>query len=361
MRVAFDVTALLAGNTGVARYVRELGAALEAQGVELAPFAIGRGDAAALPAATRRVRVPLRVVHRSWSLLRAPSGERLAPACDVVHTPDLVPPPTRRPLVLTVHDLVTLEYPDLHPPRAQAVQRAQLDAARSRADVVCAVSQATADALCARGVDPDRVVVTPNGVRPLPPPDESLVPGTPFLLAVGTLTPRKGFETLVAAFARARATLGDDVRLVLAGPMSFDGSTVGDAVHRHGLADRVVSTGRVTDAQLAALYEHCRAVCVPSIAEGFGLPVLEAAAAGAPVVASDLAVFRELDGAVARYAAPGDVEGWADALVAVVADAALRQATGARARAFAAQYTWPRTARCTVAAYERAQQVARRR
>jgi glycosyltransferase involved in cell wall biosynthesis len=127
-----------------------------------------------------------------------------------------------------------------------------------------------------------------------------------------------------------------------------------NAIEHHGVADRVTLTGRVTDAQLAALYERCIAVCVPSVAEGFGLPLLEAAAAGAPVVASDLPVFRELEGLAALYAPPRDEQAWADALERIVADDALRRESAVRACAVAREYTWDRTAAIALTAYEQA-------
>jgi glycosyltransferase involved in cell wall biosynthesis len=353
VRVAFDVTALLNGDTGVARYVRELGAATEHLDVDLARFAIGRGEHRdQLPPGTRTTRLPLRVVHRSWALSGPPSAERMARGCDVVHTPDLVPPPTRRPVVLTVHDLVAMERPDLHPERSVDEQQRQLRAARERASVVVCVSQATADSVIDHGVDRDRVVVVPNGVTALPEPNPSAAPERPFLLAVGSLTPRKGLETLVAAFAHA--DLPDDLVLVLAGPDGWAADRVREAVRRAAPPGRVRLAGRVTDAQLAALYERCVAVCVPSVAEGFGLPVLEAAAAGAPVVASDIPVFRELQDAVAAFAPPGDIDAWAGALERVVGDPESRARGASRARATADDHTWARTAELTVAAYARA-------
>jgi glycosyltransferase involved in cell wall biosynthesis len=195
-------------------------------------------------------------------------------------------------------------------------------------------------------------VVTPNGVSPFPDPDPSLVPDAPFLLAVGSINPRKGVETLVEAFARAE--LPSVTRLVLAGPDGWNAARVLEAIRAHDLGDRVIRLGRVTDAQLAALYGSCLAVCVASVAEGFGLPVLEAAAQGAPVVASDLSVFRELDGAVALYAQPGDAHDWAAQLSRVVSDDDLRHSATRHGRDSARPYTWTRTARLTIAAYERA-------
>ncbi len=357
IRVGFDVTALLAGNTGVARYVRELDRAFAEHDVELIRFAIGRGERRdKIPPETRWVRVPLRLIHRMWSFSGVPSAEWLAPGCDVVHIPDLVPPPTRRPLVVTVHDLVALEHPELQPPKFAAVQRIQLAAAHDRAAIVLSDSRATADALCHRGVDPARIIVAPIGVTTLPAPDRSIVPPHPYLLFVGSLIPRKGVDALVAAFARA--DISDAVRLVLAGSPAWGTSAILAAAERYGVSERVIRTGRVSDAQLAALYESTLAVCVPSIAEGFGLPILEAAAAGAAVVASDIPVFREVEGAVALYAPPCDRHAWAGALERIVGDEELRTSTAKGARAFAGQYTWERTAALTVAAYERAREAA---
>jgi glycosyltransferase involved in cell wall biosynthesis len=270
-----------------------------------------------------------------------------------VHTTDLVPPPTSRPLVVTVHDVVALEHPDLHPPRAVRIQGAQVAAARERATIVLAVSETTARTLRARGVPADKIVVAPNGVTTLPPPDTSLVPSEPFLLAVGSITPRKGLDVLAAALAAA--SVPERLRLVLAGPDGWRSEDVLASIRAHGVEHRVVQTGWVTDAQLAGLYRACVAVCVPSVAEGFGLPVLEAASLGAVVVASDIPVFREVGaGAVAVHCPPGDVASWSRAIERVVADDALRRAAAAAGPAAARGHGWERTAALTVAAYRRA-------
>jgi glycosyltransferase involved in cell wall biosynthesis len=112
--------------------------------------------------------------------------------------------------------------------------------------------------------------------------------------------------------------------------------------------------GRVTDAELAGLYAGCLAVCIPSVAEGFGLPVVEAAAAGAPVLASDLPVFREITDAVMLHAPVGCVEGWAAALEQAAEGTTLRCRAAERTRAVARRYTWSRAAAITLAAYQRA-------
>jgi glycosyltransferase involved in cell wall biosynthesis len=351
-RVALDVTALYSGGTGVARYVREVAHALIESGQELELFAIGRGDAAsARDMPVRRLRVPLRVVHRAWRTVGVPRAEWVAHRCVLLHAPDLVPAPTRLPVVMTVHDLDAVDRPELHHPRAVAIQRAQLEAARNRAAIVI-TSAATAPALRANGLDADRIVVTTYGVTPLPEPDFGLVPPQPYLLAVGALDLRKGQDVLVSAFGRAGM---EGTLLVLAGPNGFGAERVISEIERQGLGERVIVTGRVTDAQLAGLYERCLAVCVPSRAEGFGIPILEAASLGAPVVASDITATRALEGAVSAFAPVDDSAGWADVLEATLADHEhLAAEARERGPAFARQFTWERVAAVTRSAYRRA-------
>jgi glycosyltransferase involved in cell wall biosynthesis len=350
-RVALDVTAVYSGGTGVARYVREVAGALNASGQDLAAFAIGRGNATnPLDVEVRRVRVPLRVVHRAWATVGMPRAEWIVRGCALVHAPDLVPPPTRLPVVMTVHDLDAIDRPELHHPRAVAIQRGQLDAARDRAAVVL-TSAATANVLRENGVAADRIVVTTYGVTSLPAPDFALVPSEPFLLVVGALDLRKGQDILVSAFARADMK---GTHLVFAGPEGFGADRVLDEIQRHGVSERVTVTGRVTDAQLAGLYERCLAVCVPSRAEGFGIPILEAASFGVPVIASDITATRELEAAVSLFVPAGDDAAWSGVLEAVVADhELLAEKALERGPAFARDFTWERVASITRAAYRR--------
>lgn len=348
MRVAVDVTPLIAGSTGVARYTDSLCRALEATGIELAPFAVGRASRPA-PPGVRHVRAPLRVVQRAWSVANRPSAEDLVGKVDVVHSLDLHPPPSRRPLVATVHDLAAIEQPDLHPPRSVAQQRARL-AMLARAEVVISNSYATASVLARHGIEGHRVVVSQLGVSALPQPAEHGVSG-PFLLAVGELSARKGHAALLEAFASAR--LGP-VRLVVAGPDAGEGRRLAALTARLGVADRCVLLGRVSDAVLAGLYRDAAALCFPSLAEGFGLPVLEAMAAGLPVVASDLEVIREVAGDSVILVPTSDVPALRRGLERVVGDEQLRQRLADDGRSRAGRFTWEATANVTVSAYHRA-------
>lgn len=350
MRVAFDATAVVAGDTGVARYtamlLRELA---EIDDVELVPFAIGRGLEP--PRGIRHIGIPLRVVHRGWRHLRWPSAERLVGAVDVVHAPDMVPPPSRAPVVLTVHDVLPTRLPHLYSPRARRIAAASIAAARSAAVVICDCQSTARDTAEVIGRDVSEMVVAPPGPLDL---DAALDPARivkePYVLAVGSITPRKAFDVA----ARAVSMLGPPAPLlVVAGP---DGWRAEDTRRAAGeaLGDRVRFLGRVSDVALARLYRDAEALVHPSLAEGFGIPVLEALAAGTPVVAGDIAPVREIAGNAAVYATPGDAGALAEALRTVVIQRVDVEVMLEAGRKRAADYTWSRTASAVVGAYRRA-------
>lgn len=349
LRVALDVTPELIGTTGVARYSRELRQALlRRSDCTVVPFAIGRRSQP-VPPGVRHLSIPLRLVQPMWRAFGVPRAEALTGPVDVVHSLDLVPPPTRYPLVVTVHDLLTSELPSLHPTRSQQMQRLQL-AALDRSAAILTVSRSTADALIARGVDETRIQVTPHGLSLFPPPSDPPIPGGAFVLAVGSLEPRKGHELLLRAVAHEGLERLDVV---------FAGPEVGRADHLRavaaelGMGDRLRVLGRVEDAVLAGLYRDATAFCLPSWGEGFGLPVLEAMSFGTPVVVSDLPALREVAGDAALFVAPGDPECLARELRRVVEDDRLRDRLGRKGKERSSLFTWDATAEATVQAYRR--------
>lgn len=349
-RVALDVTPELIASTGVARYSRELRTALqERQDCEVRAFAFGRRSQP-LPMEVRHAKVPLRLVHLAWDRVGLPRAEQLTGAVDLVHSLDLVPPPTRRPLVITVHDLVTRELPALHEPRTREMQRRQL-AALGRASAILAVSRTTAESLIESGVDPELIHITPNGLPRLPAPVDPPLRHRPFVLMVGTLEPRKGHELLLRACATAEL---DQLAVVFAGPTVGRDHTLRLLAADLGIGDRLHILGYVDDAVLAGLYRDAMAVCMPSLGEGFGLPVLEALAAGTPVVASEIPALREVAADAATFVPVGDVAALTDALLQVLRDAELRRSQRERGRARAKQFSWASTAAATVEAYRAA-------
>lgn len=348
LRVAMDLTPVITGSTGVARYARHLSNALTHAGVTLLPYAIGRATYP-VPPGVRHIRVPLRLAHRLWATVGWPPIDSVAPRADLVHTLDLVAPPVRRPSVATVHDLDAIERPDLHSPRSVSAQRAQLSSL-DRVQIVLANSETTRRALGRHGIDPERVVVGRLGLAPLPTVDPAVFPGVDrYVLCVGSLDVRKGQDILIRAAGKV-----PELTVVLAGPDGWRAEEIRSAAQRMG--DRVRVLGPVDDARLASLYRGAAAVCVPSRAEGFGLVIIEAMSAGVPIVASDLEATREVGGEVVVFVPPDDPDALAAALAAATVPSDGRE-LGGRAeagRVRAAAFTWEATAEATIAAYRRA-------
>lgn len=366
MRVALDATPLLGTRTGIGRYVEHLLvglARLAATGehdLDLVATAFSVRGRGALPAAvppdvTVRARpAPANLLQLLWSRLDVPPAELACGKVDVLHGTNMVLPPTRRARgLLTVHDLAYLRMPAVVDDATLRLRRL-VPRGLARAAVVLTPSRATAaDLEEAYSVDPDRVVVTPLGVEPAwltaqPPTEgERAALGLPrdYLLAVGTLEPRKDLATLLRAVALLPA---DAPPLVLVGPPGW-----GPALDRAGLAPgRVVEAGYLSQQQLRPVVAGAACLAFSSLLEGFGLPPLEALGAGTPVVASDLPVTREVLGPHAVFAPAGDAEGFAAALAEVLAGRT--PTVAAERRAWAAGSTWERTARLTLAAYRRA-------
>jgi glycosyltransferase involved in cell wall biosynthesis len=229
-----------------------------------------------------------------------------------------------------------------------------------RAAVVFHGTQAVREELVTHGVaDPNRLVWAPPGVSPEYRPEPSagdtsgtvLAPlgGRPYLLHVGSSIPRKRLDVLFAVFAALRAR-HPELRLVQQGGALTP--TQREQVAQLGIGDALLQPPKLDRATLAGLYRGARAVLVPSEAEGFGLPVIEALACGAPVVASALPVLREVGDTACLYCPVGDVEAWVETLDALLSErlpAPAREVRLERARRF----TWQAHARTVLDAYQR--------
>ena len=348
MRIGLDCTPLLGQRTGVGRYTQSLLTALTAYGDEHVATAFtfrGRdGLTGAVPPGVHVASrpAPARALQALWARADWPRVELLSGPVDVFHATNFVLPPLQRARgVVTIHDLSYLNHPETVS-SASARYRALVPRSLGRAAVVITPSNATADQLRAAYDLKAPVVVTPLGVEAAwasaTPPDEALrrelrLPSS-YLLFVGTLEPRKDLATLVAA----HRLLADAPPLVLVGPPGW-----GAQLDTTGC----ITTGYLEDERLQKVVAGAAALILPSLDEGFGMPVVEALAAGTPVVASDLPVLREVGGTVTVYAEPGDPGAFAAAIQQVLDD----PGEPAPRRTHGAAYTWARCAEATRAAY----------
>ena len=266
--------------------------------------------------------------------------------------------------VVTVHDVIPLILPETFTPRHRLVVRMALARVRRKADRVIVPSHAVKRDVVRRvGLPEDRVVVTHEGCEARFRPvrsgtalrDVAARYGLPprYVLAVGTLEPRKNLTTLLEAFARLRrdGEVDADLRLVLAGARGWLEEPIFATVRSLGLEDAVRFTGFVDDDDLPAVYSGAALFVFPSLHEGFGLPLLEAMACGVPVVTSNISSLPEVAGDAAVLVDPRDEQGLAGAIARLLRDEALRGRLREAGIARARQFSWEATARRTLDAY----------
>lgn len=370
VRIAVDATALHGNRTGVGVFTEQLLRRLPSQpGLEVAAFAVtwkGRGDLPGLlPPGVDAVGRPMaaRPLRRCWSWADLPPIEWFVGSADVVHGPNFVVPPTRRAArVVTIHDLTPWRYPELGNADTAAYPGLVARAVRAGVWVHTVSEHVAAEVRDRLGVADDRLVVVPNGVAPTPDASDpavevargqALAGGEPWILALGTVEPRKDLVGLVAAFD-AVASEDPDVRLVLAGPEGWGADELATAVAASPHRRRIVRTGWVTDADRVALLRGAAVFAYPSRYEGFGLPPLEAMAAGTPVVTTRAGALPEVVGPAAELVEPGDRDALAAALARLLVDEERRAELIAAGYVRAAMFSWDRTAEGIAALYRRA-------
>jgi len=348
--------------SGVERYITELLRALSATPTSH-EFAL-ISDAADLPLPSGGRRVPLKSMGRlsrlrfdHCRLAGLARDERL----DVLHcTKSFVPKGLRCGSLVSVYDVIFLKRPECYPLGWRLYWTRALRASVERASAVVAMSDATArdvESLLpeARGkVHTVRTGVNAasfalskeeaerlrekRGVRP------------PYLLYVGNITRRKNVPVLLDAYESVRSALG--ARLVLAGALEFGGGEVLERMRRG--SEGVTYLGRVSDEELAALYQGALAFVYPSQDEGFGLPVLEAMASRVPVITTTGGALPEAVGDAGLLVSPGSVPELAEAMKRMVGDPRLRESFITRGLTRVAEHSWSRTAQQTIALYEKA-------
>jgi glycosyltransferase involved in cell wall biosynthesis len=361
MRCVIDATSLRPGRiTGIERYTQHVVMDVPSQLPDWDWHAIFRDDLADidwLPSHVQAHRVPAkhRIVRDQYSLLRKFRGLRP----DLAHFPAFPPPlmiKAARRVILTVHDATYWLYPDTLSSGARWYYKPSLEVQLRRRDRIDGV---LSDSVSAAG-DLERVAGFHAKIEGIPlGVDQSFHPealqnaleadpADQYILSVGTREPRKNIETVMAAYA-ALVRMGAQVpKLLIIGRRGWGRPLEVPP----DILDRVEFVDTVTDKQLAAYYRRCSLFVIPSRYEGFGLPLLEALASGAPCVAADIPVFHEVAGDAARYVPADDVQAWTHAIKELLEDPAQCATLSELGMGRAATFTWRAWAIKTAHAYE---------
>lgn len=376
MRIVLDYTPAVHQSAGIGRHTRGLVQGLASliaaetldHRLTLMVFGQpGREIEAPVGCDLHVVPIPVRALTIAWHRLGLPLPVSwLGARGDLYHASDFVLPPTGGiPALVTVHDLSFLTVPQCADAGLRAYLSRVVPRSVRRAHHVLADSENTKrDLVRLLGVSPEKITVVYPGVEPRFQPVEEpaalaavrqkygLGDG-PFVLGVGTLEPRKNWPALIRAWARLRQTTPLPHRLVIAGGKGWLYDDIFRTAKDTGLRDEIIFPGYVADADLPALYSAASVFAYPSLYEGFGLPVLEALACGTPVVCADNSSLPEAAGDAALLVNAADEEALATALHRLLTDEPLRQTLRRRGLAHAQKFTWGRSARVLLAAYER--------
>jgi glycosyltransferase involved in cell wall biosynthesis len=342
---------LLGPVTGVGVFTRHAMAALTAEvDLDVRAFALTyRGWRLVEPLLPPGVHPPTKpmpaaLLKALWKRVPLPPVEWWTGSVDVVHGTNFVVPPARRAAaVATVHDLTCLHFPAMCTPHtreyAGLVRRAV-----ARGAFVHAPSRFVADEVTELlGVPAERVRAVHHGVPPAPVLGGASPVDGPYVLALSTIEPRKGLDSLVRAFD-AVAARHRDLKLVVAGPEGWGTEPYHAAVAAAHHRDRIVRLGWVDDDVRGPLLAAARLLAYPSVYEGFGFPPLEAMEAGVPVVTTDAGALPEVSGDAARVVGVGDEDELAAAIDDLVSDDDERRRLIERGHARVTHFSWQRCA-----------------
>lgn len=361
-------------RTGLGRYAQELSSALRDldPSLQLIPFSLShrghrRVSRERLTHSDQfesvRPRIDGRLLMVSWATVSFPRIESWIGDTNLVHTLELgYPVATKKPWVVTVHDLGPLTHPQYFSKARPWLFRHSLQAAIRNAEIIVSVSETTAEAIeyFANGSLQGRLQILPegvsekfferaekgclSGVKNLPPNDQ------PFLLCAGSFNPRKNLKRVIDAFERIADKI--PLHLVLAGEPGWDYENVYRAINTSKFRSRIHRPGFVTDDQLRALYQNAEGFVYVSLMEGFGLPILEAMAAGCPVITSNTSSMPEIANGAALLVNPSRDDEIADAMYEVVSSDELRCELVEKGRVTARQYSWDKCARSMLDIYK---------
>jgi glycosyltransferase involved in cell wall biosynthesis len=368
MRFGLDGLPLCRKKTGVGHYTFELGRALAAFAADhefeiVSPSAFSSIDAS-LPPNLQLVNLDLdRLRRRAWWSMYLPRYCSRASFAVFHGTNFALPYWTSCPTVLTIHDLSLLLYPETHEKHLVRRARVKLPLAARKATAIVTPSETVKGEVCEHlRVNADKVFSIPEAARacfyPMPASESRIVcerlgVEAEFILFVGAVEPRKNLLTLARAFEQIVRSTSSNLQLVIAGEKGWLSGDLIDYLRDNPVRERVLFTGHLPDEDLRALYSSCRVFVYPSLYEGFGLPLLEAMACGAPIVTSRIPSIVETVGDVARLISPTDVDDLARGITSLLDDPGEREHRSAIGITHAKKFSWERTARATWQVYQR--------
>jgi glycosyltransferase involved in cell wall biosynthesis len=375
MYIGLDGLPLTVTRTGVGHYTFELARALaQIQPASLFEIVypstyptirLAENDELQLAANLKLNRVRVGLLGRHWWSTGLPRYVRRR-RLQLFHGTNYDVPLWRRcATVLTIHDLSQLIHPETH--EARSVKRAQrrLPLMSRTADAIITPTESVHVDVCRLlNVSADQVFAIPEAARGCFAPmalaktadvRNRLGVKNDFLLAVGTLEPRKNLSVLVSAFAEvSRARPESNLQLVIAGGRGWLSGPLLQAIEKSPVRDRIVLTNYLQDDDLRALYSSCRAFVYPSIHEGFGLPPLEAMACAAPVIVSRIPALIETTGNAASLFDPKSVEELTRAILELLDNESRQRELSAEGLRRAGEFSWEKTASLTWNVYEEA-------
>ena len=270
---------------------------------------------------------------------------------DIVHClkfvlPLVKPLPVTIKTLVTIHDLIYLDKPELFPIMTREYWKRAVKASAHRANLISVPSRYTRDRIISWYGEEigEKTRVISHGVDPVFRPGQARDWKDRYFLCVGTIEPRKNLANIVKAFEEF--SLGDgreNVKLIWAGKRGWENDRVFDHIRRRGLRDRIIFTGHVDDERLCALYRNALALVYPSFSEGFGLPVIEAMASGCPVIHSGRGALAEI-GRNELKVEPDDPGSISEAMKAVSDSGELRRSMIRDGLKRAKRYTWGKAA-----------------
>jgi glycosyltransferase involved in cell wall biosynthesis len=369
MTIYIDVSSAVHAKAGIGRYAGSLAQALIAREPGRFTLFYNRTSGSQPPDSLEAV--PARTVragYKPWRMavwmgqLVGLGFNWLVPDAELFHaTEHLLPPLGRVPTVLTVHDMIFKLFPEHQKRLNYLYLNATMPLYCRRANAIVTVSESSKrDIVTHYGLDPARVTVIHEAAAPefAPSPPDRLDEvrrryGLPeqYMIHVGTIEPRKNLTRLVEALQRLRES-GLTIPLVVVGGKGWLYGEFFQQLEQSPVRDAVLFPGYVPSADLPAIFSAATVAVVPSVYEGFGLPVLEAMACGTPVVSSDASCLPEIGGEAALYFDPYDVAAMSDAIAGVWGDTRLRDEMRDQGLAQAAKFSWKRAAAETWALYE---------